>query len=250
MTTRREFISGIGAVGGAVLIGQQVLAQKPTDPATPPSPVPPPADMPPDRVGEYTLPPLPYATDALEPHIDKLTMEIHHGKHHAAYVKGLNDALKGLADARNSNNFASVQGLSRQLAFHAGGYFNHLVFWNNMAPAGKGGGGKPAGKLADQITKDFGGHDKFVAHFNAASAAVEGNGWGVLAWHGALKRLIVLTMMNQQNQMPAGTEPLLMCDVWEHAYYVKYQNRRPDYIAAWWNVVNWKNVEERFDKAM
>src|SRR5262245_11064634 len=140
MNTRREFISGIGAVGGAVLIGQQVLAQKPADPPIEPPTGKNPAELPPDHVGEYTLPPLPYATDALEPHIDKLTMEIHHDKHHAGYVKGLNDALKGLADARNSKSYGAIQGLSRQLAFHAGGYFNHIVFWNNMAPAGKGGG--------------------------------------------------------------------------------------------------------------
>lgn len=247
MTTRREFISGIGAMGGAVLLAQQGLAQ---NPGQPPEPVPPPADMPPEHVGEYTLPPLPYATDALEPYIDKLTMEIHHGKHHAGYVKGLNEALKGMADARNSGNFDAMQALSRKLAFNAGGYFNHNVFWKNMAPAGKGGGGKPSGKLAAQIDKDLGNFDKFKAHFSAAAGSVEGNGWGVLAWHDGLQRLVVLAMMNQQNQMPAGTEPLLMCDVWEHAYYVKYQNRRADYINAWWNIVNWKDVEERFGKAM
>jgi len=244
MSTRREFLEGVGALGGAILLtGAAQIASADDKPATPAAPAAP-------AGGEYTLPPLPYAYDALEPHIDKMTMEIHHDKHHAAYVTGLNAALKALAAARESGDFAAIQGVSRQLSFHAGGYYNHLIFWNNMAPAGKGGGGKPSSKLADQIAKDFGSFEKFQAHFNAAAAAVEGNGWGVLAWHGALKRLLVVTLMNQQNLAPLGTTPLLMCDVWEHAYYLKYQNKRADYIKAWWNVVNWKDVEERFSAAM
>ncbi|MBI4718179.1 MAG: superoxide dismutase [Planctomycetes bacterium] len=240
MASRREFLGGLTALGGVYLLGPSY--GKAGDPATgvcssgggfnPPA--------------EYELPPLPYPPDALEPHIDKQTMEVHHGKHHAAYAKGLNAAIKGLADARASGNFDNVQQLSRLLAFHAGGYFNHIVFWHNMAPAGKGGGGEPSGALAEQIKKDFGDFGKFQAHFSAAAAAVEGNGWGILAYHPALQRLTVMTMMNQQDLAPIAAVPLLMCDVWEHAYYLKYQNKRADYIKAWWNVVNWKDVEIRF----
>jgi len=234
MTNRREFLASATAVGTAALFpyGLSSTFAADGDGLTAPA--------------EYELPPLPYAADALEPHIDKETMTIHHDKHHAGYVKGLNSAIKGLETARASGDYANIQQLSRLLAFHAGGHFNHIVFWNNMAPAGKGGGGAPSGRLADQLGKDFGSVEKFKEHFAAAAGAVEGNGWGVLAYHPALRRLVVMTMMNQQDLITIGTMPLLMCDVWEHAYYLKYQNRRADYIAAWWNVVNWSNVEERF----
>jgi len=241
MSTRRDFLTtGLAAAGGLVLLPDEIsrlpaaMAQdKPSaGGGAPPA--------------EYAVPPLPYDYKALEPHIDEATMKVHHDKHHVAYANGLNAALKGLAAARDGNDFANVAALSRQLAFHGGGYFNHIVFWNNMAPAGKGGGGKPGGKLAEAINRDFGSFEKFQAHFNAATIAVEGNGWGILAWHPVLKRLTVQTMMNQQLGTVAGTSPLLMCDVWEHAYYLKYQNMRADYVKAWWNVVNWPNVEERF----
>ncbi|MCO6438045.1 MAG: superoxide dismutase [Phycisphaerae bacterium] len=199
-----------------------------------------------DAPKEYEIAPLPYAYDALEPYIDEQTMRIHHDIHYAGYARGLNAALTKLAEARDSGDFGNIQQLSRLLAFHGGGFFNHGVFWTNMAPSDKGGGGQPSGAISSQIKKDFGGFDKFQAHFTAAAGSVEGNGWGVLAYHYALRRLVVLTMMNQQDLMPAGTIPLLMCDVWEHAYYLKYQNRRADYIKAWWNVVNWTDVEARF----
>ncbi|MCK6455405.1 MAG: superoxide dismutase [Phycisphaerae bacterium] len=197
----------------------------------------------------YELPPLPYPYEALEPHIDAKTMQIHHDLHHKAYVDGLNKALEGLAKARESNDFAAVQQLSRLVAFHGGGHSNHTIFWNNMAPAGKGGGGEPTGDLAAAIRKDFGDFAKFKAHFSAASTAVEGNGWGVLAWQPALGSLTIQTMMNQQNLTILGSIPLLLLDVWEHAYYLKYQNKRAAYVEAWWNVVNWKDVEARFAKA-
>jgi Fe-Mn family superoxide dismutase len=197
----------------------------------------------------WELPPLPYGYDALEPHIDAETMRIHHDLHHAGYVRGLNTALAALASARQSGDYAAVQALSRQVAFHGGGHYNHSVFWRNMAPAGQGGGGDPHGRLAAQITHDFGSPEAFRAHFSAAANSVEGAGWGVLGWHDGLQRLIVLTMMNQQDLNVLGTEPLLLLDVWEHAYYLKYQNRRTEYIRAWWNVVNWSDVAERFEKA-
>lgn len=197
----------------------------------------------------HELPPLPYDYTALEPHIDEQTMRIHHDKHHAAYVNGLNAAEQGLAAARDSGDFKAVQQLSRLVAFHGGGHSNHTIFWHNMAPPNKGGGGEPGGSLAKQIQTDFGDFAKFRAHFAAAAGAVEGNGWGVLGWHPMLGKLYVQTMMNQQNLTVLGTVPLLLLDVWEHAYYLKYQNRRPDYVEAWWNVVNWSDVQARFDKA-
>jgi len=237
MTHRREFLAGIGALGGMTLLPSEwALTPAMAEPSGPPA--------------EYKLPPLPYDYKALEPYIDEATMKIHHDKHHQGYVDGLNKALAALATAREKGDFAAVQGVTRQLAFHAGGYFNHIVFWNNMAPAGKGGGGKPAGGLADAIKRDFGSFDKFTAQFNAASVAVEGNGWGVLAYHSALKRLVIFMMQNQQMQVPIGSSALLMCDVWEHAYYLKYQNKRADYVKAWWNVVNWKDAGERYEMAI
>jgi len=197
----------------------------------------------------HELPPLPYDYAALEPHIDEQTMRIHHDKHHAAYVNGLNAAEAALEKARETGDFAAVQGLSRLVAFHGGGHANHTIFWLNLAPAGKGGGGEPSGELMAQIKKDFGDFGKFKSHFSAAAGAVEGNGWGVLGWHPILGKLYIQTMMNQQMLTVLGTIPVVMLDVWEHAYYLKYQNRRPDYVAAWWNVVNWKDAEARFAKA-
>src|ERR1043166_2917217 len=175
MINRRDFLAGVGALGGVTLLpADWSLAPVMADPPAPPA--------------EYKLPPLPYDYKALEPHIDEATMKIHHDKHHQAYVDGLNKALAALAAAREKNDFGSIQGITRQLAFHAGGFFNHIVFWNNMAAAGSGGGGKPAGGLADAINRDFGSLDKFTAQFTAAAVQVEGNGWGVLAYHSALRR--------------------------------------------------------------
>jgi Fe-Mn family superoxide dismutase len=196
----------------------------------------------------YTLPPLPYDYNALEPYIDEQTMRIHHDKHHQAYVDGLNKAVDGLAKARETGDFAAVQQLSRLVAFHGGGHYNHSVFWNVMAPNGHGGGGEPSGALRAQIEKDFGSFDAFKKHFSAASVAVEGSGWGVLAWHHAADALTIQTMMNQQNLTVIGSYPVLMLDVWEHAYYLKYQNRRADYVAAFWNVVNWEAVAQRLEE--
>ena len=195
----------------------------------------------------HVLPDLPYAYDALEPHIDEQTMRLHHDLHHKAYVDGLNAAEKKLAECRDSGDFAAVQALQRALAFHGSGHFNHVVFWENMSPQG---GGTPTGDLAAQIDKDLGGFDKFKAHFSAAAATVEGNGWGVLGWHPTAGHLVVLASMNHQNQGIHGTIPLLMLDVWEHAYYLKYQNKRPDYIKAWWNVVNWEQAGKNYEAAL
>lgn len=198
---------------------------------------------------KYELPPLPYDYDALEPYIDEQTMRLHHDKHHLGYVNGLNAALEKLEAARNSGDFAAVKAVSRDVAFHGSGHLLHTIFWPNMAPAGNGGGGEPDGELAAQINKDFGSFEKFKAHFGAASKAVEASGWGLLVWEPNAGLLEVMTAEKHQNLTQWGVVPLLVLDVWEHAYYLKYQNARGSYVDAWWNVVNWSDVAERFKAA-
>ena len=197
----------------------------------------------------HQVPPLPYAFDALEPHIDARTMEIHHDKHHAAYVSKLNAALEGHPDL----GAKSVEDLLKGLADlpdsvrsavnnHGGGHLNHTIFWNNMSPKG---GGAPDGALAEAINTAFGSFDDFKKQFATAAATRFGSGWAWLSKDGSGK-LIVKSFANQDSPLTEGLTPLLGLDVWEHAYYLYYQNRRPDYIAAFWNVVNWKDVAERF----
>lgn len=200
-----------------------------------------------DTMGERTvheLPPLPYAYEALEPYIDAETMRIHHDKHHAGYVKGLNQAEEELAKARASGDYSLVQYWSRKAAFNGGGHALHSMFWQIMAPNGNGGGGQPDGDLADMITSDFGSFDAFKAQFSAAAKAVEGSGWGLLHYRPVDDRLIVLEGENQQKLTPWNVMPVLGVDVWEHAYYLKYQNDRGAYVDNWWNVVNWSQVAE------
>lgn len=198
---------------------------------------------------KYELPPLPYAYNALEPHIDEQTMRLHHDKHHLAYVNGLNNALDKLEAARGAGDFALVKHWSREAAFHGSGHFLHTFFWSNMAPAGKGGGGQPSGDLGDQITKDFGSFASFKAQFTAAANAVEGSGWALLVWEPLSGQLEILQSEKHQNLTQWGVRPLLVLDVWEHAYYLKYQNNRGAYVEAWWNVVNWADAAERFKAA-
>jgi len=197
----------------------------------------------------YELPPLPYPYDSLEPHIDKATLEFHHDKHHKAYVDGLNTAMAKLDEARKSGDMALVQHWERLVAFHGAGHQNHVQYWENMAPQGKGGGGEPSGTLAEQIKKDFGSFEAFKKEMTAATVSVEASGWGLLAWDPLGQRLVTLALMNHQNSSFVGAVPILICDAWEHAYYLKYQNRRADYVAAWWNIVNWGNAQKRFDAA-
>jgi superoxide dismutase, Fe-Mn family len=199
-------------------------------------------DAPAPATGVHVLPPLPYATDALEPYIDAETMTLHHGKHHAAYVKGLNEAEKALADARLSGNFEYVQHWSRKAAFNGGGHFLHAMFWKVMAPHGKGGGGAPDGPVAALINRDFGSFDAFRAHFSAAAAGVEGSGWALLHYRLSDGSLHVLQAENQHKLTAWDSVPVLGIDVWEHAYYVTYRNNRSEYISQWWNVVNWDQV--------
>ena len=194
---------------------------------------------------KYELPPLPYAYNALEPHIDEQTMRLHHDKHHLAYVNGLNSALEKLEAARASGDLALVKHLSREAAFHGSGHFLHSIFWPNMAAPGSGGGGEPTGALADQISRDFGSFAAFKAHFSAAANQVGGSGWALLVWEPLVGQLEVLQSEKHQNLTQWGVRPLLVLDVWEHAYYLKYQNNRGAYVEAWWNVVNWADVAQR-----
>jgi Fe-Mn family superoxide dismutase len=193
--------------------------------------------------GEYVLPPLPYAPDALEAAIDAQTMQLHHQMHHAAYVKNLNAALKKLAEARQSGDYAGVQALSKSVAFNGGGHTLHTLFWSNMAPAGKGGAAE--GKLLELINRDFSSLAAMQAQFSAAATAVEGGGWGILGYDLMAQRLLILQGENQQKLTTWGMLPLLVLDVWEHAYYLRYQNRRAAYVEAWWKVVNWTEVSRR-----
>ncbi len=194
----------------------------------------------------YTLPELPYDYAALAPHISAKIMELHHSKHHQAYVTGANTALEQLAEARGSGNLANVNKLEKDLAFNLGGHINHSVFWQNMSPDG---GGSPEGELAAAIDDSFGSFDAFRAHFTATALGVQGSGWSVLAWDSVGARPVVFQLFDQQGNAPLGVTPLLQLDVWEHAYYLDYQNVRADYVKAFWNIVNWADVAARFDRA-
>lgn len=193
---------------------------------------------------KHELPALPYAYDALEPHIDARTMELHHSKHHKAYVDGLSKAEEELAKARGAGDFALVQHWSRRAAFNGGGHFLHSMFWTVMAPAGKGGGGEPDGLLMDKIKEDFGDFKSFTDQFSACARDVEGGGWALLHYRPSDKRLLVLQAENQHKLSAWGTTLILGIDVWEHAYYLRYQNQRAEYVKNWWNVVNWKHVSD------
>lgn len=191
----------------------------------------------------HELPPLPYPYDALEPHIDEQTMRLHHDKHHLAYVNGLNNAEAKLADAREKGDYALVKHWEREAAFHGAGHFLHVIFWENMAPNG---GGAPTGALADAITARFGSYEKFLAQFKAAGAAVEGSGWVLLVKNVMTNTLDILTAEKHQDLSQWVTLPILACDVWEHAYYLKYQNNRAAYLEGFVQVINWRDVERRF----
>lgn len=197
-------------------------------------------------IGGHTLPPLPYAYDALEPYIDEQTMRIHHDKHHQVYVDDLNKAEIKLQEARQSGNFDLVKHWERELAFNGAGHYLHTIFWDIMNPTG---GGMPDGALLEQIKQDFGSYDAFHKQFSSAAEKVEGGGWAVLVWSPRSHRLEILTAEKHQNLSQWDIVPLLPLDVWEHAYYLKHQNRRKDYIQDWWNVVYWPEVAARFEQA-
>lgn len=199
----------------------------------------------------HELPPLTYDYSALEPHIDTETMKVHHDKHHQAYINNLNAALEKHPELASK----CVQDLLRDLGSvpeeirtavrnNGGGHVNHSMFWAIMKPSG---GGAPTGAIGEQISKDFGSFEDFKTAFNAAAAKQFGAGWGWLVWEGG--KLKIVTTANQDSPLSQGLYPILGNDVWEHAYYLKYQNKRPDYLAAWWNTINWEEVNKRFEKA-
>ena len=199
----------------------------------------------PIEVKPYELPPLPYAFDALLPVIDELTLRTHHDKHHAAYVAGLNKALEGLQAARMAGDMSAVKTLTRNLAFNGSGAILHALYWESMTP-----GGAPlnGGSLKTALERDFGSFDAFTRQFLAATKDVEGSGWGVLAHEPVSGRLLVLQAEKHQNLTVWGVQPLMVCDVWEHAYYLQYQNRRADYVDKFFTIINWKGVEKRFER--
>ena len=194
----------------------------------------------------YELPDLPYDYGALEPHISGQIMELHHDKHHATYVKGLNTALEKLEEARATDSFDSVGGLEKNLAFNLGGHINHSVFWPNMSPQG---GDKPVGDLASAIDEYFGGFDKFRAHFEANATAIQGSGWSMLVWDTLGQRLNIVQLYDQQSNLPLAQIPIVLLDMWEHAFYLDYKNVKADYVTAWWNVTNWADAQARFAAA-
>ncbi|MBE1878278.1 superoxide dismutase [Myceligenerans pegani] len=194
----------------------------------------------------YTLPDLPYDYSALEPHISGRIMELHHDKHHATYVAGANAALDALAEARSAGDLGAVNLYEKNLAFNLGGHVNHTIFWNNLSPDG---GGEPEGELADAITEYFGSFAAFQAHFAAVATGIQGSGWSVLAWDVIGQRLSVFQLFDQQANLPGGTVPLLMLDMWEHAFYLDYLNVKADYVKAFWNIANWQDVAARLERA-
>jgi superoxide dismutase, Fe-Mn family len=245
---RREFLVA-GSIAGAALIGADplgaslVAADGPENSKKEISPE--------EKTMAFTVPPLPYAFDALEPHIDAKTMEIHHDKHHAAYVTNLNKALEGQADLQSKsiddllkNLDAVPEAIRTAVRNNGGGHWNHSLFWTLMK---KGGGGEPKGELSSAISSSFGSFAGFQEKFAAAGVGRFGSGWAWLIVKDG--KLAVDSTPNQDTQYVLGGKAVLGLDVWEHAYYLNYQNRRPDYIKAWWNVVNWDKAAELYDAA-
>jgi Fe-Mn family superoxide dismutase len=194
-------------------------------------------------MAKYTLPELPYDYAALEPHISATIMELHHSKHHQTYVNGANTTLDLLAEAREKGDFANINRLQKDLAFNLGGHTNHSIFWTNLSPNG---GDKPTGDLEAAIDDQFGSFDAFRGQFTAAALGVQGSGWAGLFWDSIGENLVIQQFFDQQGQIVAGTVPLLLLDVWEHAYYLDYKNVRADYVKAFWNIANWADAQERF----
>lgn len=248
--TRRNFITqGSSALAGlglfATLPASYALGASKDDKPTSSAPQDTLFDVP-MKGGFYELPPLPYAYNALEPFIDEETMRLHHDIHFAGYMKGLNAALKKLEAARTAGAFPEISYWENQLAFNGAGYVLHTVFFQTMAPTGQA----PSASLKNTLTEHFGSFEAFKAQFSSAAGAVQGSGWALLGYQPFGEKLVILQAEKHQNLTQWGIVPILTLDVWEHAYYLKYQNRRKDYIENWWNVVNWDKVEERLTACM
>lgn len=197
-------------------------------------------------MADYTLPDLDYDYGALEPHISGQINEVHHGKHHATYVKGANDALAKLAEAREKGDHGAIFLHEKNLAFNLGGHVNHTIWWKNLSPDG---GDKPSGDLSAALDDAFGGFDKFQAQFTAAANGLQGSGWAVLGYDTLGDKLLTFQLYDQQANVPLGIVPMLQVDMWEHAYYLQYKSAKADYVKAFWNVVNRADVQTRFHQA-
>ncbi len=197
-------------------------------------------------MAQYTLPDLPYDFGALEPHLSGQILELHHDKHHAAYVAGANTAVEKLAEARANDELGPpLTGLEKNLAFHVSGHLLHSLYWLNMSPDG---GGRPEGELAAAIEEHLGGVDQLQAQINAVVATVQGSGWAALSWEPLGQRLVVHQILDHQDNVAGGSLPVLVLDAWEHAFYLQYRNVKADYAKAFWNIVNWPDVAERFTR--
>ncbi len=241
---RRDALKTIGLSAAVLAVGAPFLAAAPEARTTA-------TDLKDSEIGfkdgKFVLPPLPYDYAALEPAIDEQTMKLHHDLHHAAYVKGANAALEALAAIAAGTGDAALTGhWNNELAFHGSGHALHTTFWNNL----KKGGGAPSGALADALKASFGGQPQFEKLFSATAAAVQGSGWAILGYDAISKRLQIIQAEKHQNQTLQSITPILALDVWEHAYYLKYQNKRADYIKAFWTVVNYDDVAARHAKAV
>ena len=197
-------------------------------------------------MSNYKLPDLTYDYGSLEPNISGKIMELHHSKHHAAYVAGINTALAALEEAREKNDFGNINKLQKDLAFHLGGHINHSIFWKNLTPDTEG---RPEGELAAAIIEFFGSFEAFQAHFNATALGIQGSGWAFLAWDSLGERLVIEQLYDQQGNVAPATIPLLMLDMWEHAFYLDYLNVKGDYVKAFWSIVSWTDVSARFEAA-
>lgn len=194
----------------------------------------------------YTLPELPYEYDALEPSYSREMLELHHDKHHATYVKGANKALDDLAEARSSENYDAINQLEKDLAFNLSGHVLHSIFWRNMSP---GGGGDPEGRLAEAVRDGFGGADRLREQLGRAATSVQGSGWGALCYEPLSGRLLVEQFYDHQGNLGNGTVPLLVLDMWEHAYYLQYRNEKAKWVESFWNLVDWSDVADRYERA-
>jgi Fe-Mn family superoxide dismutase len=197
-------------------------------------------------MADYTLPDLPYDYAALEPHYSGEIVELHHDKHHAAYVAGANTTLERLAESRDKNDFGTLVGLEKTLAFNLSGHVLHSIFWTNLSADG---GGQPSGELAEAINEHLGSFDAFKAQLTQATALVQGSGWGVLAYEPLAGRLLIEQVYDHHANLGHGSVPLLVFDAWEHAYYLQYKNVRADFVGALWNLVNWPDVARRYEQA-
>lgn len=198
----------------------------------------------------YVLPKLPYDYNGLEPYISEQQLTIHHDKHHLAYVNGANAAFKKLSEARKSKAEIDVKAMLKELSFNIGGHQLHSIFWPTLAPAGRGGGGEPTGKLADAINKEFGSFAQFKAEFSKAAASTEGSGWAALAIDVKTKQLAIMQIEKHNVNVYTGFYIVMVLDVWEHAYYLDYKNERPKFVEAFWNIVNWERINKRFEEAL